>query len=207
MFIALDGGDGSGKTTQITLLAERLKKDGYEVLVCREPGSTVLGEAIRQILLDFQSLNINRRSELFLFMAARAQLLEEIVQPALDAGKFVLVDRFFLSTVVYQGYALDGSTAEIWTMGQTAIGKCYPDLTFLLDLAPEVAIERIEHPLDRIEAKGIEFHQKVRVGFKKALEEFDQYFPGKGFLVDASRSMLDVNNYIYNVIQNYFQKE
>ncbi|MCL2118944.1 MAG: dTMP kinase, partial [Planctomycetaceae bacterium] len=105
MFISIDGGDGCGKSTQVERLASRLRQQGYDVFTCRDPGSTALGEAVRGILLNRHDLEICRMSEMLLFMAARAQMVQELILPALESGKIVVTDRFLLSTIVYQGYA------------------------------------------------------------------------------------------------------
>ena len=105
MFLSIDGGDGTGKSTQIALLAEFLRQDGREVVVCRDPGSTRLGEAVRELLLSRTDLRIDRRAEMLLYMAARAQLTEELIRPALEQGKTVICDRYLLANVVYQGHA------------------------------------------------------------------------------------------------------
>ncbi|MDO5581458.1 MAG: dTMP kinase [Planctomycetia bacterium] len=186
MFLSIDGGDGVGKSTQLALLKKYLENQGRSVVVCRDPGSSPLGESIREILLRARSsMSISDRSELFLFMAARAQLIEEVIRPALAEGKIVLVDRFLLSTVVYQGYAAGLSPESIWKIGQFAVGSCFPDITFLLDLDPDQAMNRIQRPLDRMELKGSEYHKRVRDGFRSAIKEIPLYFSAKGYLIDA----------------------
>lgn len=185
MFIVIDGGDGCGKTTQIAILKERLEQEGRTVQLFREPGSTGLGESIRGLLLHAEDLLISARSELFLFMAARVQLLTEKIRPALDRGEIVLVDRFLLSTIVYQGYAGNVPVEEIWRIGKIALGNCYPNLTILLDMDPDRAAERIVRPLDRMEKKGRPFYKKVREGFLTAIGEADRYFSGRNVVLDA----------------------
>src|SRR6188472_337076 len=119
MFFSFDGIDGTGKSTQVRLLDEALRGRGYDVVLCRDPGSTVLGERIREVLLtNDPATPIGRRSEMFLYMAARAQLVEEVILPALDSGKIVIADRFLLANVVYQGHAGGLSPAEIWEVGR-----------------------------------------------------------------------------------------
>ena len=201
MFIVIDGGDGCGKTTQIALLKDRLEREGRTVRLFREPGSTGLGESIRELLLHTEDMSITARSELFLFMAARVQLLAEKIRPALDRGEIVLVDRFLLSTVVYQGYAGNVPVEEVWQIGKIALGNCYPDLTVLLDMDPQEASERIVRPLDRMEKKGAGFHEKVRAGFLRAIREADRYFPGKGVVLNAGRTPEIIADEIYCLVK------
>jgi dTMP kinase len=172
MFLSIDGGDGTGKSTQMELLCGWLRAQGYEVVACRDPGSTPLGEAVRNVLLDRHDLHIDRRSEMLLYMAARAQLVEEVIRPALEQGKTVLSDRYLLANVVYQGYAGGLDVATLWEVGRIATGGLMPDLTIVLDVPAEVAAARMDRPLDRMEKQGAAFHACVR----------------EGFLVEAARS-------------------
>ena len=165
MFLSIDGGDGSGKSTQVDLLAEWLRRQGRDVLTCRDPGSTPLGEAVRGILLDRHDLHIDRRSEMLLYMAARAQLVEEVIRPALEQGKTVLCDRYLLANVVYQGHGGGLDVATLWEVGRVATGGLTPELTIVLDVPPEVAAARIARPRDRMEKQGDAFHARVREGF------------------------------------------
>ncbi len=201
MFIVIDGGDGCGKTTQIGLLKDRLEQAGETVRLFREPGSTRLGESIRGLLLNSEDIAICPRSELFLFMAARTELLTEHIRPALERGEIVLADRFLLSTIVYQGYAGDVPVEEIWRVGQIAVGACYPDLTIVLDLDPEQAADRIKRPLDRMEKKGRAFHEKVREGFLKAVQEANRYFSGQGIVLDAAEDRRVIADRIESLVK------
>jgi dTMP kinase len=166
MFFSFDGIDGVGKSTQVNLLADRLRDRGFEVVVCRDPGTTSLGEQIRTVLLasDADTL-ICRRSELFLYMAARAQLVEEVIQPALRAGKVVIADRFLLANVVYQGHAGGLDPRVIWKIGEIATHGLAPNCVFLLDMVPASAGRRIDRPLDRMESQGDEYRDRLRAGF------------------------------------------
>lgn len=165
MFLSIDGGDGTGKSTQMDLLAEWLRQRGHDVVACRDPGSTPLGEAVRNILLDRHDLHIHRRSEMLLYMAARAQMVEEVIRPALKQGKTVLCDRYLLANVVYQGYAGGLDVATLWEVGRVATDGLMPDLTIVLDVPAEVAAARMARPLDRMELQGDAFHARVREGF------------------------------------------
>lgn len=165
MFISIDGGDGTGKSTQAELLAGWLREQGRQVVACRDPGSTPLGEAVRNVLLDRHDLNIHRRSEMLLYMAARAQVAEEVIRPALEQGKTVVSDRYLLANVVYQGHAGGLDVPTLWEVGRIATGGLMPELTIVLDVPPEVSAARIDRPLDRMERQGAAFHARVREGF------------------------------------------
>jgi dTMP kinase len=167
MFISIDGGDGTGKSTQAKLLCDWLRQQGREVVACRDPGSTRLGEAVRNILLDRHDLEIHRRSEMLLYMAARSQMVEEVIRPALVQGKMVVSDRYLLANVVYQGYGGGLDVATLWEVGRVATGGLMPDLTLVLDLPSDLATARIARPLDRMELQGDAFHTRVREGFLK----------------------------------------
>lgn len=168
-FIALEGPDGGGKTTQASRLVERLRSLGREVVPCRDPGGTALGDRLRSILLDRSNIPISMRSEMLLYMASRAQLVEEIIRPALDAGKVVVTDRYLLSNVVYQGYAGGLDVADLWQIGKVATGGLMPDLTLILDVPREVARERgVGAGRDRIEDRPDSYRQAVRDGFLAA---------------------------------------
>lgn len=165
MFIVLEGLDGAGKSTQIALLTKWFQSREKEVTTCRDPGCTSLGEAVRAILLD-QKSNIGLVSEMLLYMAARAQLVEEFISPALAEGKVVICDRFLLSNIVYQG---DGGGLKIDTIksvGKVATAGLAPDLTLILDLPIEELAARMARPLDRLEARQTaEYRARLRAGF------------------------------------------
>lgn len=165
MFLSIDGGDGAGKSTQAELLAQWLREQGHDVVTCRDPGSTPLGEAVRGILLDRHDLHIHRRSEMLLYMAARTQLVEEVIRPALEQGKTVLCDRYLLANVVYQGHGGGLDVATLWEVGRIATDGLTPDLTIVLDTSADVAAARMVRPLDRMEKQGAAFHARVREGF------------------------------------------
>jgi dTMP kinase len=175
MFISFDGIDGVGKSTQVRLLEEVLRGRGLEVVHCRDPGSTPLGERIREVLLSSDlGTPIGRRSEMLLYMAARAQLVEQLIRPALDAGRIVIADRFLLANVVYQGHAGGLEPEEIWQVGRVATQELLPDCVFLLDMAPEGAGRRMDRPLDRMENQGDEYRQRLRAGFLKEAADCDR---------------------------------
>jgi dTMP kinase len=165
MFLSLDGVDGAGKSTQIERLAEWLRAAGRDVVLCRDPGTTPLGLELRKILLHREDLGIERRSEMFLYMAARTQLVEEFIRPALAAGKTVVSDRFLLANVVYQGHAGGLDPDVLWQVGRIATNGLEPDLTIVLDVPVEIAAERLGPVRDRIESRGTSYLQAVRDGF------------------------------------------
>ncbi len=190
MFFSLDGADGGGKTTQLSLFCDWLRSSGYDVVACRDPGSTRLGDAIRHILLEGESpsggnLPIARRSEMLLYMAARAQLVEEVIAPALKAGKTVVSDRFLLANVVYQGYAGGLDLEAIRQVGAIATAGVEPTLTFVLEAPEDVAASRLDRPLDRMERQGDAFRAALRAGY---LAEAARS-PDRIVVVDAARSI------------------
>lgn len=196
MFICIDGGDGTGKSTQVELLCHWLAEQGREVVACRDPGSTPLGEAVRGILLHRHDLHIDRRSEMLLYMAARAQMVEEVIRPALEEGKTVVSDRFLLANVVYQGYGGGLDVETLWAVGRIATGGMMPERTIVLDVPPEVAARRMTRPLDRMEQQGAEFHARVRAGFLAEAEKS----PDKIVVVDASGPVEEVQTRIRQVV-------
>ncbi len=164
MFFSFDGVDGAGKSTQIERFCQWLRAQGREVVTCRDPGSTPLGEQVREILLGSQS-PIHRRTEMLLFMAARAQLVEELIRPALAAGKTVVSDRYLLANIVYQAHAGGLKADDVRAVGAIAIEGVRPAVTFLLDIDSEAAAQRIGRAPDRMEAFGPDYLRRVRDGF------------------------------------------
>jgi dTMP kinase len=165
VFLALDGLDGTGKSTQQRLLCDWLRERRHDVVACRDPGTTPLGERIRTLLLARDSVAIDRRAEMLLYMAARAQMVREVIEPALAAGKSVVSDRYLLANVVYQGHAGGLDPAAIWRVGQIATGGLLPKLTIVLDMPPDAAATRIQRQRDRMEEQGDDFSRRVREGF------------------------------------------
>lgn len=167
MFITLDGCDGCGKSTQQKRLGHSFQSQGYEVVLCHDPGSTALGNKIRHILLHGHELRIDNKTEMFLFMAARTQMVEEVIRPALNDQKIVISDRFLISNFVYQGYAGGISLNTLETIGQIAVEDIMPDLAVILDIPYEIAVQRIVNrdAADRMEQKGEKYHRQVRNGF------------------------------------------
>ena len=185
MFFSFDGADGGGKTTQQRLFCEWLRSSGRDVVACRDPGSTRLGDAIRQILLSGGGVPIARTSEMLLYMAARAQLVEEVIAPALAAGKTVVSDRYLLANLVYQGHAGGLDLDELRQIGGVATKGLEPTLSFVLDLPDDVAAARLNRPLDRMEQQGDAFRAALRAGY---LAEAGRQ-PERIVVIDAARSI------------------
>ena len=185
MFLSIDGGDGTGKSTQVDLLCQWLGEKGHQVVACRDPGSSGLGEAVRDLVLNRHDLSIDRRAEMLLYMAARAQLAEEIIRPALERAETVVSDRYLLANVVYQGYGGGLDVDTLWEVGRVATAGLMPDLTIVLDLPADEAAARLDGQPDRMEKQGDAFHARVRQGF---LDEAARR-PGEIVVVDATPSI------------------
>lgn len=182
-FITFEGGEGSGKSTQVARLAERLRADGIETVVTREPGGTPLAEDIRTLILEAKPEPV---TELLLFAAARAEHIGKVIRPALDFGTFVVCDRFIDSTRVYQGL-LGGAPADlIASLEKSTVAPTFPDLTIVLDLAPESGLARIaaRGALSRFDAESAAYHQRLREGFRAVARDE----PHRCVLIDASRA-------------------
>ena len=188
MFFTFDGVDGVGKSTQSELFCQWLRELDHDLLECRDPGSTELGEEVRQILLESRNIPMARCTEMLLYMAARAQLVEELIAPALAEGKTVVSDRYLLANVVYQGYAGGLDVEALWSVGRVATGGLMPDLTFVLDMPVEVAATRLDRELDRMEKQGDEIREHLRRGF---LEEAARR-PDEIVVIDADRPIDEI---------------
>ncbi|MFE0511404.1 dTMP kinase, partial [Streptomyces sp. NPDC058964] len=182
-FIALEGGDGAGKSTQAEALAEWIRAKGHEVVLTREPGATPVGKRLRSILLDVSSAGLSHRAEALLYAADRAEHVDTVVRPALERGAVVISDRYIDSSVAYQGAGRDLSPTEIARINRWATDGLVPHLTVLLDVAPEAARERFTEAPDRLESEPAEFHARVRAGFL-TLAAAD---PGRYLVVDAAQ--------------------
>ncbi|MCH7751918.1 MAG: dTMP kinase [Planctomycetes bacterium] len=198
MFFSFDGIDGVGKTTQMHLFCQWLTSRQVEVVTCRDPGSTPLGERVREILLTSdEQTSIAARSEMLLYMAARAQLVDEVIRPALAAGKTVVSDRFLLANVVYQGYAGGLDVAAVRDVGRVATDGVMPDCIFLLDMSPQAALGRMGDQLDRVESRGQEYRERLRDGF---LEEAGQW--GDAIhVIDADRPVEAIQTEIRTIAE------
>ncbi|MCY4576215.1 MAG: dTMP kinase [Chloroflexi bacterium] len=216
IFITFEGCDGAGKTTQAKLLATKLGQT-RDVLSLYEPGGTSLGELVHSYVRSHGSGEINEASvgqaqfdgmkdfdarvdpiaELFLFAASRAQLVSEIIRPALEQGRIVICDRFADSTAAYQGYGRELSIEQVTKMNEVATGGLKPDLTILLDISPEDGLSRVPEKKDRMEKQARDFHRRVRDGYLKIAEQD----PDRFLTVDATQSAEDVQALIWNRIE------
>ncbi|PQO47122.1 dTMP kinase [Blastopirellula marina] len=184
MFISFDGIDGAGKSTQRDLLTQWLTEQGHEVVLCRDPGTTEAGERVRDLLLHRAELELHPRTEMLLYMAARAQLVDDVIRPAIAAGKTVLCDRYLLANIAYQGHASGLDLEDVRGVGKVAVDHVMPDLTILLDLPEDIAFPRLGKNLDRMEAKGVAFMHRVREGFLKEAETYPHVA-----VIDASQEI------------------
>ena len=193
VLITFEGGEGGGKSTQAELLGTWLADQGYEVVLAREPGTTQVGEIVRRILLEEAPDHLAPEAELALYVAARAQLVAEVVLPALKAGRVVVLDRFADSSVAYQGYGRGLQPERVVEMNRWATSGLEPDLTILMDVPPEVESGRLgDRPRDRLERAGRSFHDRVREGYRAlAGKEPDRFF-----VVDAGRPIDEIQGAI-----------
>ncbi len=198
-FIVLDGPDGCGKTTQCALLAQWLKENGVEVASLRDPGDTAIGEKIRQILLNPEHIAMSTATEAMLYMAARVQLWQEKIAPALAQKKCVVLDRWLSSTCAYQGHAGGFGINQLIKLAEDSLGKPWPDLTVILDVDPKVGLSRLNREFDRIEQKGDGYHQKVRDGFLKLAGRQENFH-----LVDATGDIETVHAKVIEVVEKVF---
>ncbi len=199
-FITFEGSEGCGKSTQIKLLSEALIKQGRSVLTTREPGGTDVGEKIREILMDPSHVELTDLTEVFLYEAARTQLVNEIIVPSLDSGHNVLCDRFSESTLAYQGYGGKISVEWIQKIDQMARGGLSPDLTLFIDVDPEVGLKRARasaKEIDRLEEKDLEYHKRVYQGYL----ELAKKNPDRIKVVDGSKGVQEVHKEILDLVK------
>ena len=199
MFITFEGPDGSGKTTQINPLADYLSEKGYSVLITREPGGTSIGDQIRQILSDLKNTGMHHRNETLLFLAARAQLVEEVIKPHLEKGYVVLCDRYADSTMAYQGYGHQNNLDQIKSLIEFATGGLNPDLTLLFDMDVEEGLQRKAHGSEwnRLDAYNLEFHQRVREGYHILAESE----PERWVMIEAGQAPEQIQAAIRKIVQ------
>ncbi len=209
MLITFEGGEGSGKTTLCDKMAEYLEKKGGGVLKVHEPGGTKLGEEIKKLLLEDGGYELNPKAELFLFLASRAQLVEEVIRPALGKGKFVLCDRYIDSTVAYQAYGrgVDENTAR--DLNKFTVGTLEPDLTIVLDVETPVGLKRAREREklngregDRIEKAMLGFHQRVRQGYLSLVRAE----PARIKMVNGEDDMKKIERSVKRHIENCLSK-
>jgi len=204
IFITIEGTDGSGKSTQMKKMEDYLKEQGYEVVVTRDPGGTLISESIRKIVLDPENTEMSKMTELLLYYAARAQLAFQLIKPALNEGKIVLCDRYIDSTYVYQGYGRGFDRETIDKLNDISLSGVIPDLTLFLDISPEIALKRRFNAtsFDRIEKEKMDFHMRVYNGYKKLCE----IFPERIARIDASNSKNKVYEEIKEILDQIIHK-
>ena len=192
LFITFEGGDGAGKSTQIDLLADHLRSRGCEVLLTREPGGTKISEKIRGVLLDPENREMAPVTEMMLYAAARAQLVAEVIKPALSEGKVVICDRFLDSSLAYQSYGRDLGDAVL-EVNQYAIDGCMPDVTIYLRVDPQTGRQRIQtRDQDRIESESERFHDRVHEGY----EQLCLRYPDRITAIDAGGTIEEISQAI-----------
>jgi dTMP kinase len=203
VFITLEGPEGSGKTTQVRALADFLCQQNYPVLTTREPGGTPIGDQIRAILTDLQNAAMHPRTEILLFLAARAQLVEEVIRPALAQGTIVLCDRYADSTLAYQGYGHGVDLGTLRALLAFATGGLTPDLTLLLDIDPQVGLQRRRSAgqWNRLDAYDLAFHQRVRQGYL----ELARAEPHRWRVVDAAQPFEVVQSILQQIVLERLQ--
>lgn len=205
MFITLEGPEGSGKTSQIPRLAEVLRAAGHRVRTTREPGGTPIGDQIRQVLFNLANKGMQPRSEILLFQASRAQLVEQVIRPALAAGEVVLCDRYADSTMAYQGYGHQLELAELAQLVRFATGGLKPDLTLFLDIGPQDGLRRRDAGGDwnRLDDYDLAFHERVYHGYKQLIAAE----PQRWLVVDATRSPDEVAEQLAQAVLTRLQSK
>ena len=200
IFISFEGPDGSGKSTQVKLLAEYCKNKGIDVVLTREPGGTPISENIRNLILDPKNGEMSAQTEALLYAASRAQHVEQLIKPALATGKVVLCDRFMDSSIAYQGYGR-GLGDDVRKINEFAIDGVQPDLTFFLDIAPEEGMRRVKSNgyLDRMEQESILFHNKVYQGYLALCEIYKNRF----VRLDATKAASEIHKDIVENLEKY----
>ena len=203
-FIVMEGPDGSGKTTQINLLKEYLEEAGYECLITREPGGTVIGEKVRQLILNPEHKEMSPVTEMLLYAASRAQLVHEVIGPALEEGKIVISDRFVDSSIVYQGIARKLGISTVSAVNAPGIGIYRPDGIFFIDLSEAEGLRRKKEQknLDRMEQEGIDFHHMVSEGYRKVLSGRPEVMK-----IDGGRSIDTIQKKIRNHVDELLKKK
>lgn len=198
MFITLEGPEGSGKTSHIPYLVEYLREKGYTVFPTREPGGTSIGEQIRAVIHDLKNVEMHPRAETLLYQAARAQIVEQVIKPRLGNGEVVISDRYYDSTIAYQGYGHQQDLEQVRALVRYATGGLTPDLTVLLDVDVEEGLRRKkkENEWNRLDAYTVEFHQRVRAGYLQMVKAE----PERWKVLDAGRKWDEVQEELRHVI-------
>lgn len=201
MFITLEGPEGSGKTSHIPSLVEYLRAHGHIVFPTREPGGTSIGEQIREVIHDLKNVEMHPRTETLLYQAARAQIVEQVIKPRLKAGEIVISDRYYDSTIAYQGYGHQQDLEQVRALVKYATGGLVPDLTVLLDVDVEVGLRRKKKngvEWNRMDAHEVEFYKRVRAGYLQMVQQE----PSRWVVVDAGQKWESVQEELRKVVES-----
>lgn len=198
MFITIEGPDGSGKSSQVPVLAEAIRQAGYDLVVTREPGGTEIGDQVRQIIMDLKNTGMFPHTEILLFQASRAQLVREVIRPNLEAGKVVLCDRYADATLAYQGYGHETDLLELRRVVEFATGGLKPDLTLYLDIDVEKGLRRKGNgeEWNRLDAYEVEFHERARAGYLELIAQE----PERWVVIDARQSVEQIQEDLKRVV-------
>lgn len=205
IFITMEGPDGSGKTTQIELLKKYLESKGYDIVITREPGGTAISEAIREIILNPDYKEMSHMTELLLYAAARAQLVNQVIKPALEDGKAVICDRFVESSAVYQGIGRGLGVETVYEVNSYALGDVKPKLTIFMDLDAEEGIKRKKNQteLDRMEMEDLSFHKRVVEGYRQLAD----LYPERIVPISATLPIEEIHSMIVEEVKTRFSVE
>lgn len=198
MFIALEGLDGCGKSTQLRALARRLQQHGIAPIIVQEPGGTPVGEEIRKILLLQKELKMNALTELLLYEASRSELAQTVIQPALAAGRWVLTDRYALSSLAYQGYGRGLNLELVRELNRLATENLEPQITILVDVPVKMALKRKGRAKDRLEGSGAEFYERVRRGYLEAIQQV-----AGGIVFDGRKDIATLSEEVWSHIRSF----
>jgi len=207
LFISIEGPDGSGKSSAIKIVYDRLINEGYKIVQTREPGGTPISEKIRDIILDKNNTEMDSRTEALLYAASRRQHLVQKVWPKLKEGYLVFCDRYLDSSLAYQGYARDLGVEEVLNINLFATENSFPDLTLLFDIDPEIGLQRIAanstREVNRLDLEKLEFHKKVRAGYLLIAKKY----PERIKIIDASKPLDEVALEAYKIIKERLKKD
>lgn len=202
MFITLEGPDGSGKSTQATMLAEKLREMGFEVVHTREPGGTPIGDQIREVVHSLKNAEMDDKTETLLYISSRAQLVAQVIKPALSEAKIVVCDRYVDSQFAYQGFGRGFDLNKLRELNDFATGSLKPDLTLLFNIDPETGIQRREgsgEDINRLDRQALEFHQRVYEGYRLLAQENES---GRWVIIDASRPIDEVAAETWRIVES-----
>ena len=203
IFISFEGNEGSGKTSVLTKVSQRLRDEGYDIFVTREPGGNKIAEEIRKVILDKTNTSMDAHTETLLYAASRRQHLVETVLPRLERGEIVISDRFVDSSLAYQGYARGVGIDKVYDINVFATDNTMPELTIFFDIDPEEGLKRIakndKREVNRLDVEKMDFHKKVHEAYEIIAEKFKDRFK----VIDASRSFDEVSEEVYKILKNY----